>query len=102
MNSKGERSFRELWGLSVLYSSLHDSILFRASVRELNQFRFKHSSLSFPWKLSTKAFSMGFPGLIKKIRIPFSYAQEVNAFEVNSGPLSVVITSGAPRVSTNL
>ena len=48
----GVAFFSELCGRTSLYSTRHSSIIFFASVRSLNQFRFRHSSRNLPLKLS--------------------------------------------------
>src|ERR1043166_1170419 len=99
-NSRGVRYPRLLCGRSSLYSSLHAAIFTRASNKFPNQLAFKHSSRNFPWKLSTNAFCTGRPGSICTNSIFRSSAHARICREVNSGPLSQRIASGAPRSAT--
>jgi hypothetical protein len=58
----------------------------------------KHSCRSLPLKLSMYAFSIGFPGRIKSSFTPFRCAHSSTTRQVNSVPLSVVMTCGSPWV----
>ena len=66
-NAAGVRYPKLLCGRSSLYSSLHAAIFARASNKFPNQLVFKHSSRSFPWKLSTCAFCTGRPGSVRAL-----------------------------------
>ena len=52
----------ELWGRRELYSVFQADTFFLASKRFQNQLVFKHSSRSFPLKLSMPPFCVGLPG----------------------------------------
>jgi hypothetical protein len=47
-------------------------------------------------KLSTNAFWIGLPGWMKRSRTPVRADQANSARPVNSGPLSMTISSGSP------
>src|SRR6266436_4946621 len=99
-NSRGVKFPRLLCGRSSLYSSFHAPIFTRASNKFPNQLGFKHSSRSFPWKLSTCAFCTGRPGSICTSSIFRSIPHVRKCRDVNSGPLSQRIASGTPRSAT--
>ena len=99
-NTRGGTFPKLLCGRSSLYSSLHASIFTRASNKFPNQLAFKHSSRCFPWKLSTCAFFTGRPGSMCTNSIFRSSAHARICRDVNSGPLSHRIASGAPRSAT--
>src|SRR6266436_680342 len=99
-NSRGVKFPRLLCGRSSLYSSFHAPIFTRASNKFPNQLGFKHSSRSFPWKLSTCAFCTGRPGSICTSSIFRSIPHARKCRDVNSGPLSQRIASGNPRSAT--
>ena len=73
-NSHGVRAPRDPCGRSRWYSTRHPSIVSQASDLLPNPCWFKHSSRNCPWKASTKALSMGLPGLEKSSSIPCWYA----------------------------
>src|SRR5229473_506587 len=99
-NSRGATYPKLLCGRSSLYSSFHAPIFARASNKLPNQLAFRHSSRSFPWKLSTYAFCTGRPGSMctKSIFRSIPHARKCRL--VNSGPLSQRIASGTPRSAT--
>lgn len=99
--SLGVRPSRALCGLWSLYSSRHFSISLFASSRFVNQFSFRHSSLSFPLKLSALPFWYGLPGWMYSHFCPRSWHHFRTVFEVNSVPLSLIISSGLPCSSIN-
>src|SRR5229473_3187608 len=99
-NSRGATYPKLLCGRSSLYSSFQAPIFARASNKLPNQLAFKHSSRSFPWKLSTNAFCTGRPGSICTMSIFRSVPHARKCRDVNSGPLSQRIASGTPRSAT--
>jgi hypothetical protein len=62
MNSSGVLYASELCGRRELYSVFHADIFLLASNRFQNQLVFRHSSRSFPLKLSMPPFCVGLPG----------------------------------------
>src|SRR5229473_2226474 len=71
-NSRGATYPKLLCGRSSLYSSFHAPIFARASNKLPNQLAFRHSSRSFPWKLSTYAFCTRPPRFdVHQVDLPF-------------------------------
>jgi len=73
----------------------------RASSKFVNQFSLRHSSRKRPLKLSTKALSVGLPGLMKCSFTLAACAQASSALLVNSGPLSMTMRSGSLRCAAS-
>ena len=76
-----------VWPLLVVVMA-QIAIFLLVSNKFWNQLIRKHSSRSRPWKLSTCAFCVGFPGWICTSSIFFSMHQARKCRLVSSGPLS--------------
>jgi hypothetical protein len=61
-----------------------------ASLTDENHSRLKHSSLSFPLKLSPLPFCHGLPGSINKGLTPFFVSQPPTALPINSLPQKAI------------
>ena len=70
-----------------------------ASRRLVNQLMLRHSSRNLPLKLSFVPFCQGLPGAMNAVSMPARLSQPSTASETNSGPLSLRMTRGAPRMS---
>jgi hypothetical protein len=96
VNFQGDILPKELLGRSELYSSPHVSIISLVCMRFKKYFSSKHSSLSFPLKLSTKSILCWFAG-INKSQIDWVYHSPILSWlyklvipEVSDTPTSPV------------